>query len=298
MDTNLALAEPLVWQAAGDVCRGAGVQTAGLRAVAILCLIPCVQRWAAKDRTKQDPIVAASLPPIAESYYELLTVSPSASADEIRKAYRTQALKWHPDKQDSDNRPYAEQRFKLISEAYEILSDPQKRETYDRFGKDGLERGGSAEMSTAGFPSAFGGFSGFGGPGVRVVFSQPGGSFFGSGAGFSSAFGGAGLHDPFDLFRSVFGGDPFMTPSFDGASHFAGGARRADEYDEDEEVRRALEMSKREEAARIRETERSMQAGIGEKTAYEEAVRRTQAQQRSAEERDLEAAIQASLQGS
>ncbi|NXE78585.1 DNJB2 protein, partial [Cochlearius cochlearius] len=70
-------------------------------------------------------------------YYEALGVSRSATTEDIKKAYRKAALKWHPDK-NPDNKEYAEQRFKEIAEAYEVLSDKQKRDVYDRYGKDGL----------------------------------------------------------------------------------------------------------------------------------------------------------------
>ncbi|KAM9284026.1 LOW QUALITY PROTEIN: dnaJ homolog subfamily B member 2 [Cariama cristata] len=70
-------------------------------------------------------------------YYEALGVSRNATAEDIKKAYRKAALKWHPDK-NPDNKEYAEQRFKEIAEAYEVLSDKQKRDIYDRYGKDGL----------------------------------------------------------------------------------------------------------------------------------------------------------------
>merc|ERR1719327_1652271 len=90
-----------------------------------------------------------------DDYYELLEVGRNAASDEIRRAYRRQALKWHPDKQDADNRAYAEERFKLVSEAYQVLSDPQKRAAFDQFGKDGMQGAGSV-------PSDVGGFDGFG----------------------------------------------------------------------------------------------------------------------------------------
>ncbi len=74
-------------------------------------------------------------------YYSVLEVDRSADGEAIRKAYRKLALKWHPDK-NPDNKEEAENRFKLVSEAYEVLSDPSKREIYDIHGKEGLSNGG------------------------------------------------------------------------------------------------------------------------------------------------------------
>ena len=107
-------------------------------------------------------------------YYEVLGVDKSAGGDEIKKAYRKVAIKYHPDK-NPDNHE-AEEKFKEAAEAYEVLSDPDKKAKYDRFGHAGLGGGG-----------------GFGGGGMNMedIFSQFG-DIFGSGSPFESFFGGGG----------------------------------------------------------------------------------------------------------
>uniref|UniRef100_A0A8C1S492 DnaJ heat shock protein family (Hsp40) member B6b n=1 Tax=Cyprinus carpio TaxID=7962 RepID=A0A8C1S492_CYPCA len=74
-------------------------------------------------------------------YYEILGVTKNTSHDDIKKAYRKKALKWHPDK-NPNNKEQAEKMFKEISEAYEVLSDENKRRQYDKYGKEGLTRRG------------------------------------------------------------------------------------------------------------------------------------------------------------
>ncbi len=76
---------------------------------------------------------------MAEDYYKVLGVEKSASIDEIKKAYRKLALKYHPDRNPSDKKR-AEEKFKDISEAYAVLSDPEKRKQYDEFGTDAFRQ--------------------------------------------------------------------------------------------------------------------------------------------------------------
>lgn len=107
-----------------------------------------------------------------QDYYDVLGVARDASPEEIRKAYRKQALEWHPDRHaEGSEREEAEKRFKQVSEAYEVLSDPEKRQRYDRFGKD-WEHGqeftppeGARRMSREEFERMFGGAGGAGGGG-------------------------------------------------------------------------------------------------------------------------------------
>ena len=107
-----------------------------------------------------------------KDFYEVLGVSRSANADDIKRAYRTLARKHHPDV--ADNKSEAERRFKEINEAYEVLSDPQKRAQYDRFGTIGAGANGAG----AGFGD-FGFGQGFGASGFGDIFDI----FFGDRAG-------------------------------------------------------------------------------------------------------------------
>lgn len=126
-------------------------------------------------------------------YYQILGVSKSASQDEIKKAYRKLALQYHPDKNKTKE---AEDKFKEINHAYEILSNPQKRQQYDQFGKAAFEGGGAAGGPFGGGFNPFGGASGRQGPFTYTYTTG------GDGAGFD--FGG--FSDPFEIFEQFFGG--------------------------------------------------------------------------------------------
>ena len=105
---------------------------------------------------------------MGKDYYNILGISRGATDEQIKKAYRKMALKYHPDKNQS---PGAEEKFKEVAEAYDVLSDQKKKSVYDQFGEEGLKRGSPGGFSTEGY------------------------SFQG---------------DPFELFQSLFGGqDPF-----------------------------------------------------------------------------------------
>jgi len=113
-----------------------------------------------------------------EDFYKILGVSKEASASEIKKAYRKKAIEFHPDKNPGNTE--AEENFKKAAEAYEILSDADKKAKYDRFGHQAFEGGGGA-----------GGFGGFGGGSMNMedIFSQFGDIF---GGHFGGGFGGGG----------------------------------------------------------------------------------------------------------
>jgi molecular chaperone DnaJ len=148
-------------------------------------------------------------------YYELLGVSRDASADELKKAYRKLAVKFHPDKNPDD--ATAEAKFKEISEAYDILKDEDKRAAYDRYGHAAFTKGGMGRSGGGG-----GGFAG---------------------------------HDPFDIFREAFGGGGgggrggIFEEFFGGGGHAGGGgaAHGADlRYDLEISLEEAAEGTEKE----------------------------------------------------
>ncbi len=111
-------------------------------------------------------------------YYEVLGVAKNANADEIKKAYRKAAIQYHPDKNPGDKQ--AEEKFKEAAEAYDVLSNPDKRARYDQFGHAGMS---GAAGGAGGFGGGFGGFS------MEDIFSQFGDIFGGHfGGGFQTCY--------------------------------------------------------------------------------------------------------------
>ena len=107
-------------------------------------------------------------------YYEVLGLAKGASEDEIKKAYRKLAMKHHPDRNQGDDAKAAEEKFKEVKEAYEILSDEQKRAAYDQYGHAGVDPNGGGFRSGPG-AEGFGGFA--------EAFGDIFGDIFGGGAG-------------------------------------------------------------------------------------------------------------------
>ncbi|XP_078083945.1 dnaJ homolog subfamily B member 2 isoform X2 [Mustelus asterias] len=234
-------------------------------------------------------------------YYNILGVPHNSSQEDIKKAYRKLALRWHPDK-NPDDKEFAEQKFKEIAEAYEVLSDKSKREVYDKYGKDGLigagGRGPSMDTEFPGFvfsfrspdevfreffggrdPFAelfddFGPFSEMGGidharrtPGSFFSFSFPTGSDFSS---FSANVGGSGMGS----FRSVSTSTKFVNGKRVTTRKIVENGEERVEIEEDgqlksvrvngeeDHVALALELSRREEQDQQRDSLRAMHGQV------------------------------------
>ena len=134
-------------------------------------------------------------------YYEVLGVGQNATDEEVKRAYRKLAVKFHPDKNPDD--PHAEEKFKELGEAYDVLMDPDKRDAYDRYG--------------------------------HAAFASGGGGF-----------GRGSFHDPFEIFREVFGGGGVGGGIFE--TFFGGGGTRTDDQRRGSDLRYDMEI-KLEEAA-------------------------------------------------
>uniref|UniRef100_A0A182P465 J domain-containing protein n=1 Tax=Anopheles epiroticus TaxID=199890 RepID=A0A182P465_9DIPT len=156
---------------------------------------------------------------MGKDFYKILGVSKNASDDEIKKAYRKLALKYHPDKNKA---PQAEERFKEVAEAYEVLSDKKKRDVYDQYGEEGLKGGAGGGMPGGAGQSQFQ-YNFHGDP--RATFAQ----FFGTSDPFSVFFGTDGGGN---IFHQEMDSDPF---GFDGrggggVGGFPGGAFRSQSF--------------------------------------------------------------------
>ncbi|MDO8551540.1 MAG: DnaJ C-terminal domain-containing protein [bacterium] len=129
--------------------------------------------------------------PNKKDFYDVLGVNKSSSPEEIKRAYRKQALEWHPDRNKSDA---ATQKFKEINEAYEVLSNPEKKTAYDQFGHAAFEQGGM-------------GGGGFGGQQQGGTYRQgPFTYYYGNNQGGFEDFAGFDFSDPFEIFEQFFGG--------------------------------------------------------------------------------------------
>lgn len=179
---------------------------------------------------------------MGKDYYKSLGISKSASEDEIKKAYRKMALKYHPDKNKS---PGAEDKFKEIAEAYDVLSDAKKKEIYDKYGEDGLKGGGmSGGHSSGGRQGNYQSYSFHGDPHetFRMFFGNenPFESFFGFGGPQGGGLGGS----PFFQFQSSGPGhQDDMMDMDDPFGHQMGGFNHSRQKRQDPAIIRELQVS-------------------------------------------------------
>eukprot|EP01103_Thecamoeba_quadrilineata_P005952 TRINITY_DN15697_c0_g1_i1.p1 TRINITY_DN15697_c0_g1~~TRINITY_DN15697_c0_g1_i1.p1 ORF type:complete len:345 (+),score=91.45 TRINITY_DN15697_c0_g1_i1:35-1069(+) len=166
---------------------------------------------------------------MGKDYYKILEVSRSATAEDIKKAYKKLALKYHPDRSKEKDKAASEAKFKEVAEAYDVLSDLQKKEVYDKYGEEGLkgEIPTGAEGGFGGFPGGGGGRSYHFNPrSAEDIFAQ----FFGGGAsGFNFSSGGfrGGQDDDDDSgFGHGGGGIPFNFGGRGGMGGMGGGPRK------------------------------------------------------------------------
>ncbi len=159
--------------------------------VLVLSIVPVILCGPAPPRRQREK----------QDFYELLGLKKSATEAQIKKAYRKAAREWHPDR-NAHREKFATKRFREVAEAYEVLTDPKKREIYDQLGHAGLEQGPAADGNAGpGGPGA-GGFPGGGMPGgFKFNFGGDGGGGGGGGGGgffenLFSGFGGGGGGGP------------------------------------------------------------------------------------------------------
>jgi len=156
------------------------------------------------------------------SYYDVLGIEKTSTEQEIKKAYRRLALKWHPDK-NPNNKVDAEKKFKEISEAYDVLSDKEKRKVYDLYGKDGLSGGQRSYEDFNDYDMGHDGHFHFHMRSPEEIFRE----FFGTDDPFASFFGVSSRNSGGSMFDSSFPG--FLGPSsgfsssFFSSDPFAGG---------------------------------------------------------------------------
>ncbi|KAL0920928.1 hypothetical protein M5K25_007947 [Dendrobium thyrsiflorum] len=165
-----------------------------------------------KKGTRTEAGSSSSSSGMGIDYYKILQVDRNAKDDDMKKAYRKLAMKWHPDK-NPNNKKEAEAKFKQISEAYEVLSDPQKRAVYDQYGEEGLKGGVPPPAGGGAGPGGATFFTSGDGPTVfrfnprnaDDIFSE----FFGFSSPFGGVVGGTGMRGGSRFSNSMFGDDLF-----------------------------------------------------------------------------------------